>query len=80
MTRIAITMAALLLPGAAVAHPEHFSGGSFGLGHSLTDPFHLMLTGAAAVLYFAIRQLALRRRVARCPRSRPLRPERSFPS
>lgn len=68
MTRIAIataiTLGTLGLPGTAAAHPDHFSGGSFGIAHYLTDPFHLTVTLAAASLYFALRRLVVRRRAA----------------
>lgn len=50
MTRISITVAAVLLPSVAAAHPEHFSGGDFGLAHYLKDPFHVGLTCAAIFL------------------------------
>jgi hypothetical protein len=64
MTRIAVMIGAVVVPGAALAHPDHFSEGSFGLGHYFSDPFHLMLTVAAIGLYFAARRFAQRRRSA----------------
>lgn len=67
MTRISITLAAILAPGVAAAHPDHFSGGHFGLAHFLTDPFHVGLAVAAVVLAVALRR-SLR------PRPSPTRP------
>jgi hypothetical protein len=60
MTRIAITLGMVLLPGIAAAHVEHASGGDFGLVHYLTDPFHVALTGAAVLLFLAVRRSMLR--------------------
>lgn len=51
MSKIAITIGAVLVPGVGVAHPEHFSRGGFGVAHYLTDPFHVAL-GCAAVFFF----------------------------
>jgi hypothetical protein len=65
MTRIAISATALLVPGVAAAHPDHASEGSFGLVHYLTDPFHVGLTVAAVLLFFAVRRTVLRRQAAR---------------
>ena len=62
MSKIAITVGALLLPGIAAAHPEHASGGDFGLLHYLTDPFHVAWTGAAVLLFLAARRSVLRLR------------------
>lgn len=59
MTRIAILILALLLPSVALAHPEHASGGDFGLVHLLTDPFHVALTAGAALAFLAIRKRVL---------------------
>lgn len=64
---VALAAGAVLLPGAAAAHPDHFSGGDFGIVHFLTDPFHVAL-GATAILAFLVvrrslgRSRALRRR------------------
>lgn len=53
MTR-SLTLAALFLPTAAVAHPGDHSHA--GLLHLLTEPDHLaMMAGAAAVLIVALR-------------------------
>lgn len=61
MSKIAIIIAAILLPGAAAAHPDHASGGEFGLVHYLTDPFHVGLTVAAVLLFLVARRSMLRR-------------------
>ena len=62
MTRIMTLIVAILLPGVAAAHPQHASGGDFGLSHFLTDPFHIALTIGAALAFLAVRRLVLRRR------------------
>ena len=62
MSKLVITIGAVLIPGAAAAHPEHASGGSFGLVHFMTDPFHLALTAAAVLLFLAVRRSVLRSR------------------
>ena len=56
MRKLAITIGAVLIPGAAAAHPEHASGGDFGLVHFVTDPFHVALTAAAILLFLAVRR------------------------
>ena len=64
MTRIAITCCgSLLLPAVAAAHPDHASGGDFGLLHFVSDPFHVGLAAAAALTALALGR-ALRRRRA----------------
>ncbi len=62
MSKIVITIGAVLIPGAAAAHPEHASGGDFGLVHFVTDPFHVALTAAAVLLFLAVRRSLLRSR------------------
>ena len=62
MSKLAITIGAILIPGAAAAHPEHGSGGDFGLVHLVTDPFHVALTAAAVLLFLALRRLFVRSR------------------
>jgi len=62
MSKLVITIGAVLIPGAAAAHPEHATSGDFGLVHFVTDPFHLALTGAAILLFLAVRLLHLRNR------------------
>jgi len=62
MSKLAIAIAAVLIPGAAAAHPEHSSGGGFGLVHFVTDPFHLALTAATVLLFLAARRSLLRSR------------------
>ena len=62
MSRLVITIGAVLIPGAAVAHLDHATSGDFGLVHFVTDPFHLALTGAAILLFLAVRLLHLRNR------------------
>ena len=61
MSKLAITIGAVLIPGAAAAHPEHASGADFGLLHFLTDPFHVALTAAAVLVLLAVRWSFLRR-------------------
>ena len=69
MGRFAISIGAFLIPGAAAAHPEHVSGGGFGLVHYLTDPFHVALLGVAALLcVVAGRSLVRSRAVSRSTR------------
>ena len=62
MTKIAIMIGAILLPGVAAAHPGHTSGGDFGLLHYLTDPSHVGLTAIAVLIFLAARRSMLRRR------------------
>ncbi len=62
MSKLVITIGAVLIPGAAAAHPEHGSGGDFGLVHFVTDPFHVALTAAAVLLSLAVRRSLLRSR------------------
>ncbi len=62
MRKLLITIGADLIPGAAAAHPEHASGGDFGLVHFVTDPFHVVLTAAAVLLFLAVRRLHLQNR------------------
>lgn len=61
MSKIAIMILAILLPGVAAAHPGHASGGDFGLLHFLTDPFHVGMTVAAILVFLAARRAMLRR-------------------
>ncbi len=61
MTKIATTLGAVLVPGIAAAHPEHFSGGAFSIVHYLTDPFHVGPT-CAAILLFVAASRSVRRR------------------
>lgn len=61
MNKIAIIFAGVPVPGIAVAHPEHASGGGFGLIHFLTDPFHVALLCAAFLICMALLRTALRR-------------------
>lgn len=61
MTRISIPIAAVLIPGVAVAHPDHLTSGAFGFVHYLTDPFHMGLTGAAILLFVAASSVLGRR-------------------
>jgi len=62
MTRISTIFGVLLLPGVAAAHPNHLSGGDYGLLHFVTDPFHVGLTAAAVLLFVVARRSLLRRR------------------
>ncbi len=61
MSKLLITIA-VLIPGAAAAHPEHASGGDFGLVHLVTDPFHVALTAATVLLFLAVRRSFVRSR------------------
>ncbi len=63
MNKLTATIAVLLIPGTAAAHTDHFSGGDFGLLHLLTDPFHIGLTAAVALLFVVARRTIRRRRV-----------------
>ena len=62
MARITILIAATLLPGVAAAHPQHTSGGDFGLMHFATDPFHVGLTAGVTLAVLAVRRFLLQRR------------------
>ena len=62
MSKLAITIGAVLIPGVASAHPEHASGGDFDFVHFMTDPFHVALTAAAVLLFLAVRRSLLRSR------------------
>ena len=62
MRKLVITIGAVLIPGAAAAHAEHASGGDLGLVHLVTDPFHVVLTAAAVLLFLAVRRSLLRSR------------------
>jgi hypothetical protein len=62
MTRISTMFAILLLPGVAAAHPNHLSGGDYGLLHFVTDPFHVGMTAAAVLLFLVARRSLTRRR------------------
>ncbi len=62
MSRLVVTIGAVLIPSAAAAHPEHLSGGDFGLAHFVADPFHVALTVAAVLLFLALRRSLLRSR------------------
>jgi len=62
MSKLVITIGAVLIPGAAAAHPEHASGGDFGLVHFVTNPYHVALTAAAVLLFLAARRSLLRSR------------------
>ena len=60
MSKLVFTIGVVLIPSAAAAHPEHVSGGGFGLVHFVTDPFHVALTAAAVLLFLAVRRSLLR--------------------
>lgn len=67
MKRIVTTatwFGALLIPLAAAAHPDHASGGDYGLMHFVTSPFHMGLTGAALLLFVVMRRSMQRGRAA----------------
>ncbi len=61
MIRLAIAPWVVLVPTVALAHPDHVSGGSFGLAHYLTEPFHVGLTGAAVLFLLWAARLFLRK-------------------
>ena len=63
MTKIATTLGAVLVPGIAAAHPDHFSGGAFGIVHFLTDPLHVGLICAAILIVVAGSRSVRRRHV-----------------
>lgn len=55
-----------LLPSLAAAHPGHLTGGDVGILHFVTDPFHLVVSGAGVLLIVALRRgLRARRTAAR---------------
>jgi len=57
-----VALASALVPGLALAHPDHVSEAGHGLGHLLTDPFHLATAAAAVAAFFVLRRTLLRRR------------------
>ena len=61
MKRIAFVVGGVLAPGIATAHPDHASSGAFGLVHYLSDPFHLALAGAFALVCLTLRRRAAQR-------------------
>ena len=61
MTKIALATPVLLIPSVAAAHPEHFSGGSYGLAHFLSDPFHLAFLLAGTLVGLATWRVLRRR-------------------
>jgi hypothetical protein len=61
MTRLLTIIGATLVPSVAAAHPDHASGGHFGISHYLADPFHVGVLGAAIVLFLAVRRVVVRR-------------------
>jgi len=63
MSRLAFAIGMVLIPGVAAAHPDHFSGGGYGIVHFLTDPFHVALSAAAILVLLAVRRSLLRTRV-----------------
>lgn len=68
MTKTALLIVGVLLPGVALAHPEHVSGAGVGLLHYVTDPFHVGL--AALAIGVALMTRPLLRRHARRRTSR----------
>ena len=62
MSKLVITIGAVLISGGAAAHPEHATGDDFGLVHFVTDPLHVALSGAAILLFLAVRWWHLRNR------------------
>ncbi len=70
MSRFTLVVATILLPSAAIAHPDHASGNS-GFVHFLTDPFHVGLTVAAVLLFAVTRRFVLRRQADRDRSARP---------
>ncbi len=68
MRRSAISIVAALATTPASAHPDHSAGGTAGLVHYVTDPFHIataLLTIAAGVLVLAVWRARRMRSVAR---------------
>jgi hypothetical protein len=72
MSKIAITIGTVLLPGIAAAHPEHGPGTAAGAVHYLTDPFHVGLTMAGILAALTVGRSMLGRR-ARATAGRRLR-------
>lgn len=68
MKKLTLVLGTVLLPGVALAHPDHASSGGFGLVHFLTDPFHLGLTAVAVGLFVVARRHVLRQRGAKVER------------
>jgi hypothetical protein len=64
MTRIAVSLGALLVPGLAAAHPDH-THGDFGFAHLFGDPFHVASLAAAALLGLLLWRATRRRGEAR---------------
>ena len=56
MSKIATAAGWILLPSLAAAHPEHGAGGDFGIGHFLTDPFHVGLAAGVIGLFLVVRR------------------------
>jgi hypothetical protein len=56
MSKLATAASLVLVPSLASAHPEHATGGDFGLLHLITDPFHATLAAAVVVLFLAARR------------------------
>ncbi len=61
MTRPMILIAAVFGPGVAAAHADHLSGGTHGLAHYFTDPFHVAISATAVVVFLAARRFFFRR-------------------
>jgi hypothetical protein len=62
--RILVPAIGLLLAGQAFAHPDHSFDSGIGLGHVVTDPFHLCLLAAATAVAYGARY-GLRHRMQR---------------
>ena len=68
MTRSMILMAVVFGSSIAAAHPDHASGGSHGVAHYLSDPFHIAISATAVLFFFAARRYFTRRRPVRSVR------------
>ncbi len=64
MTRSMILIAVVFGASIAAAHPDHASGGTHGVAHYVSDPFHIAISATAVLLFFAARRYFTRRRLA----------------
>jgi hypothetical protein len=69
MKKASISLGAVLgslvaLPGAALAHPDHWTSGGYGLAHLFTDPFHLAMAAGAVAAFAGVYRVVRRRQAA----------------
>ena len=60
MRNFTTALGAALMPASAIAHPDHSTAETFGLGHLLTDPFHVALALGALLLFLVVRRSVVR--------------------